>query len=253
VIEETAEVAPETEVVEPVEEEPVAEEPVEEEDRDEGEYESGEDSGEESEADEDEPEQAADEEQPIEPEPEPEPEREPSEESEAYEDLIDPSLWEEWPNVKELEEQLEVLNRKRLERIKEFIPDRSEKEKFMEWDKERLSYRAVDIDVHLGARTGPIGSTIRLTCSASGPPFTVTWLKDRQPLTKSYQILSEDGFQTLVIANAQPEDNGWYTCVFNNKGGKRVTSARVRVYGTVDETPSSPLISLMNGEYLLRK
>jgi hypothetical protein len=178
-----------------------------------------------------------------------EPEREPSEDSEVYEELFDPALWEQETYASELEKQIEILDRKQRERIQAYVPDRSEVEKFLEWDNERLSYRAVDIIVHLGARAGPLGSTIKLTCSATGPAYTVTWLKDRQPLKKSYQILTDDEFQTLVITNAKAEDCGMYTCVFNNKGGKRTTSGMVRVYGVVDEKPSQPIISLMNGKY----
>ena len=70
------------------------------------------------------------------------------------------------------------------------------------------------------------GSELKLTCKFSGSPQPeVEWFKDGGPLEESDRVTCTvgDDVTSLVIKNAEADDEAWYRCrIFNEKGASAV-------------------------------
>ena len=69
-------------------------------------------------------------------------------------------------------------------------------------------------------KTAAPSSMITLECSASGNPQpSITWYKDRLPLTLDSHRQQNAGSGSLSISNLQNSDVGQYHCVASNTAG----------------------------------
>lgn len=68
------------------------------------------------------------------------------------------------------------------------------------------------------------GSTVNLTCRATGIPRpVVTWYKDGQPVPRE-DITRVNGMSLLPLKNVQPYDQGKYCCEAENAEGRNRSS-----------------------------
>lgn len=80
----------------------------------------------------------------------------------------------------------------------------------------------------------PVGSSVRLKCTASGNPRPdIVWLKDNRPLLDGQSGAGgEDGRRkrwTLSLKNLTPEQSGKYTCHVSNRAGEINATYKVEV------------------------
>lgn len=80
----------------------------------------------------------------------------------------------------------------------------------------------------------PVGSSVRLKCTASGNPRPdIVWLKDSRPLAdEDVGAGGEKGKKkrwTLSLKNLTPEHSGKYTCHVSNKAGEINATYKVEV------------------------
>lgn len=76
----------------------------------------------------------------------------------------------------------------------------------------------------------PVGSTVRLKCSASGNPRPdIVWLKDDRPLTEQEVGEGRQRKWTLSLKNVVPEHSGKYTCRVSNRAGEINATYKVEV------------------------
>ncbi|KAA8592798.1 hypothetical protein FQN60_018253 [Etheostoma spectabile] len=74
------------------------------------------------------------------------------------------------------------------------------------------------------------GSLVTLTCEARGvPPPTLTWLKDRQPLSLHRNLLLDGQETRLQLPDVAPSDAGLYSCVASNQAGSSTKSFNLTV------------------------
>ncbi|KAM9212162.1 hemicentin-1 [Dugong dugon] len=75
-----------------------------------------------------------------------------------------------------------------------------------------------------------VNNPISLYCETNAsPPPTLTWYKDRHPLTSSDRVLILPGGRVLQIPRAKVEDAGRYTCVAVNEAGEDSLQYDVRI------------------------
>ena len=80
----------------------------------------------------------------------------------------------------------------------------------------------------------PVGSSVRLKCTASGNPRpNIVWLKDSRPLVnEDGGAAGEEGKKkkwTLSLKNLTPEHSGKYTCHVSNRAGEINATYKVEV------------------------
>lgn len=79
--------------------------------------------------------------------------------------------------------------------------------------------------------TALTNTSVTIQCPTSGVPTpTVTWTKDGQEVTSSdrYEVQEDD---SLLINEADQEDNARYMCTADNVAGKDSASSTVKVVG----------------------
>lgn len=90
----------------------------------------------------------------------------------------------------------------------------------------------------------PVGSSVRLKCTASGHPRPdIVWLKDNRPLLDDDDdagggARGEEGRKkrwTLSLKNLTPEQSGRYTCHVSNRAGEINATYKVEV---IRESPA---------------
>lgn len=87
----------------------------------------------------------------------------------------------------------------------------------------------------------PVGSTVRLKCSASGNPRPdIVWLKDDRPLTEQEVGEGRQRKWTLSLKNVAPEHSGRYTCRVSNRAGEINATYKVEV---IQRTSSKPVLT----------
>lgn len=193
---------------------------------------------------------------PKEPTPEPEPEVE-LEELMPPTDDFDPSLWEAAPDeivagepkaVKFEEPVVAAPPPKPAEPPAKVM---TEREKDLEWARARALMRPPLIVSHLKDRAGPVGSTVKLTCSVSGPELAVKWLKNGVQVDKipaKYKFNVSEALLSLEISDLELSDAAEYTCLIRNKNGETSTVAHVKVYETYETRPVPPTFISIKGK-----
>ncbi|EDV21447.1 uncharacterized protein TRIADDRAFT_60087 [Trichoplax adhaerens] len=72
------------------------------------------------------------------------------------------------------------------------------------------------------------GTVIRLECAATGDPTPTTkWIKDNQPISTVYNVLTNPGYGRLIVTDIGTADNGSYWCQFTNIKATIVTDAAI--------------------------
>lgn len=128
----------------------------------------------------------------------------------------------------------------------------SEREKDVEWARQRALMRPPLLVSHLKDRAGPPGSTVKLTCSVSGPELVVKWLKNGVQVDKNpakYKFSVSEALLSLEVHNLEPSDAGEYQCIIKNKNGETSTVARIKVYETFEIQPIPPTFISMKGKF----
>lgn len=76
----------------------------------------------------------------------------------------------------------------------------------------------------------PVGSSVRLKCTASGNPRPdIVWLKDDRLLTEQEVGEGRQKRWTLSLRNLMPEHSGRYTCRVSNRAGEINATYKVEV------------------------
>ncbi|XP_056152076.1 fibroblast growth factor receptor-like 1 [Lampris incognitus] len=87
----------------------------------------------------------------------------------------------------------------------------------------------------------PVGSSVRLKCTASGNPRPdIVWLKDDRPLTEQEVGEGRQKKWTLSLKNLRPEHSGRYTCRVSNRAGEINATYKVEV---IQRTNSKPILT----------
>ncbi|KAF7647427.1 hypothetical protein LDENG_00172710 [Lucifuga dentata] len=87
----------------------------------------------------------------------------------------------------------------------------------------------------------PVGSSVRLKCTASGNPRPdVMWLKDDRLLTEREVGEGRQKKWTLSLRNLMPEHSGRYTCRVSNRAGEINATYKVEV---IQRTNSKPVLT----------
>ena len=82
--------------------------------------------------------------------------------------------------------------------------------------------------------TAALNTTITIKCPVSGVPTpSVSWLKDGVEIIGEYFFVTENS--SLVIEEAEADDNGRYTCSIGSAFGKEELTTKVTIIGTADE------------------
>ena len=82
--------------------------------------------------------------------------------------------------------------------------------------------------------TALTNTSITIQCPTSGVPTpTVTWSKDGTEIHSGGRYKVQDG-GSLLITDAEGEDNGRYTCSSGNVAGNASSSSMVQVVGKTD-------------------
>jgi hypothetical protein len=127
----------------------------------------------------------------------------------------------------------------------------TEKDRDLEWQRQRQMLRPPLVITHLKSRAGPAGSTIKLTCNVSGPNITVRWYKNGNPVEinpNKYKFFSNEGLLSLEILNLETSDNGDYSVFVKNKNGETSTNANVTCYATLESAkPEPPILVTIKG------
>uniref|UniRef100_A0A8C7CRN0 Fibroblast growth factor receptor-like 1 n=1 Tax=Oncorhynchus kisutch TaxID=8019 RepID=A0A8C7CRN0_ONCKI len=87
----------------------------------------------------------------------------------------------------------------------------------------------------------PVGSSVRLKCTASGNPRPdLVWLKDDRLLTEREVGEGRQKKWTLSLRNLTPENSGKYTCRISNQAGEINATYKVEV---IQRTNSKPILT----------
>lgn len=153
------------------------------------------------------------------------------------------------------------LLEKRAEEAAEQTGDESEKEmterdRDLEWQRQRQMMRPPLVISHLKSRAVPIGSIAKLTCNVSGPGLVVRWFKNGNPIElkpEKYQFFNSEGLLSLEIKDVKKRDAGDYSCFVKNKNGETETVANITVYDNDIERPTPPTFVTIKGKFLTIK
>lgn len=130
----------------------------------------------------------------------------------------------------------------------------TERERDVEWQRQRQMMRPPLVISHLKDRAAPKGTTVKLTCNVSGPGVTVRWLKNGNPIEinpSKYKFFSSEGLLSLEILELNRKDEGEYTCLVKNKNGETETVAKVKVYEALEDKPElKPTIISIKGNFI---
>lgn len=197
-------------------------------------------------------------------EPTPEPiKKSPSPEYDSDVELIPPkedfdrSLWK---SVDDIEKQLVDSEGGGTKKPKsteasrrESTHEMTERERDLEWQRQRQLMRPPLVISHLKSRSAPKGSTVKLTCTISGPGITVRWFKDGDPVEKNprHTFKVSEGLLSLEIKDVEFSDAGEYSCIIKNKNGETSTSTSVQVYENIESKPIPPTFISIKETYSL--
>ncbi|XP_055607325.1 muscle M-line assembly protein unc-89-like [Uranotaenia lowii] len=193
---------------------------------------------------------------PKEPTPEPEPiKAPPTPEYDSDVELIpikqdfDPSEWKSFDDLEKQINSIEVppepkkaKEEKKESSKRESVHEMSERERDLEWQRQRQLMRPPLIISHLKSRAAPLGSTVRLTCTVSGPGITVRWYKNGEHIEKNprHTFKVSEGLLSLEIKDVEFKDAGEYSCTIKNKNGDTSTATNLTVYEPFETKPDPP-------------
>lgn len=171
------------------------------------------------------------------------------------EDGIDWEAVEEEPPL--VPDVLVDLLEKKAEEAAEQTGDESEKEmterdRDLEWQRQRQMMRPPLVISHLKSRAVPTGSIAKLTCNVSGPGLLVRWFKNGNPIElkpEKYQFFNSEGLLSLEIKDIKKRDAGDYSCFVKNKNGETETIANITVYDNDIERPTPPTFVTIKGNF----
>ena len=100
--------------------------------------------------------------------------------------------------------------------------------------------------------TALTNTSITIQCSTSGVPTpTVTWTKDGQGIPRDGRYtVQDDG--SLLISEADEEDNARYMCTADNVAGKDSASSIVEAVGKQPQTQKPSFLLLLSFNFLFR-
>lgn len=126
---------------------------------------------------------------------------------------------------------------------------KSERDRFMEWRRQREAGRPPTIHVHLKDMSVKEGHNVKLMTNVSGPELIIKWTKDGDPVERGpkYRILINEGIVGLEIIKPTAKDSGEYTCMASNQNGRTATSAIVTVYELMKDDPIPPTFTSVRG------
>lgn len=129
----------------------------------------------------------------------------------------------------------------------------TEKDRDLEWQRQRQMMRPPLVISHLKSRAVPKNSVAKLTCNVTGPGIMVRWLKNGNPIEinpSKYKFFNSEGLLSLEILNTRTKDAAEYTCFIKNKNGETSTVASVQVYDSIDtERPVPPTFVSIKGNF----
>jgi Immunoglobulin I-set domain len=188
--------------------------------------------------------------EPIEEIPEPEPE---PKEPDSDDDLIYPKEVFDNPDVWQKIDSDELLSAEEQARIasaRESVHLMTERERDLEWQRQRTLLRPPLVVSHLKSRAGPKGGSVKMTCTVTGPELTVKWMKDDNPIEKNFEKYRFQVTETLLsleILNLDSKDAGDYMCIIKNKNGECDTRCLVKVYEPFEIKPIPPTFISIKG------
>ena len=173
---------------------------------------------------------------------------------------VDPSVWEaveeDAPLVPAVLADLIAERELAAEKEGEDAPEKemTEKERDLEWQRQRQMMRPPLVISHLKSRAVPKDSITKLTCSVTGPGIMVRWLKNGNPIEinpSKYKFFNSEGLLSLEILNTRTKDAAEYTCFIKNKNGETSTVANVQVYDSINtERPVPPTFVSIKGNLI---
>lgn len=172
---------------------------------------------------------------------------------------VDPSDWEaveeDAPLVPAVLADLIAERELEAEEGGEEEPEKgmTEKDRDLEWQRQRQMMRPPLVISHLKSRAVPKNSVAKLTCNVTGPGIMVRWLKNGNPIEinpSKYKFFNSEGLLSLEILNARTKDAAEYTCFIKNKNGETSTVANVQVYDSIGtERPVPPTFVSIKGNF----
>lgn len=127
----------------------------------------------------------------------------------------------------------------------------TEKDRDLEWQRQRQMMRPPLVISHLKSRAVARKSTAKLTCNVTGPGISVRWLRKGKPIDlnpKKYNFFNSEGLLSLEILNVDKHDAAEYTCFVQNKNGETATNATLTVYDSLDtDRPVPPTFITIKG------
>lgn len=139
----------------------------------------------------------------------------------------------------------DLLNSREEEEEKEEEKPMTERDRDLEWSRQRQMARPPLIITHLKNRAATAGTNLKLTCNVSGPSITVRWFKNAAPIDinpNKYKFFNNEGMLSLEILHLDKHDDGEYTCQIKNKNGETATTANVYCYEALDAPKNEPPI-----------
>lgn len=129
----------------------------------------------------------------------------------------------------------------------------TEKDRDLEWQRQRQMMRPPLVISHLKSRAVPVESIAKLTCNVTGPSISVRWLKNGAPIEinpNKYKFFNSEGLLSLEILKVDKTDAAEYTCFVKNKNGETSTLANLTVYDNFDvERPIPPTFITIKGNF----
>lgn len=163
---------------------------------------------------------------------------------------------EEAPLVPDvLQDLLETREGEVEESGNESEKEMTERDRDLEWQRQRQMMRPPLVISHLKSRAVPTGSTAKLTCNVSGPGLAVRWYKNGNPIElkpEKYKFFNSEGLLSLEILNIKHRDAGDYSCSVKNKNGETETIANITVYDNDIDRPTPPTFVTIKGNFLIK-
>lgn len=137
------------------------------------------------------------------------------------------------------------------EPTKPAIKTANEREKDLEFQRQRELTRPPVFETPLQDRTVREYEALKLSCTASGPDLMVKWTKNGIIIEKSsnIKIHNREGLLSIELTKPAISDSGIYQCTAKNKNGEASTKCKVEIYKEVFDKPVAPTFTLVRDYY----